>query len=165
MSSSDKQGSSLGSFPTSPPLYPHFNRPSGFLTLCQVVSGGRQRQILGELSPRTVLFMIMLSWRRGVSQLSFLNVLFSFNIFLITHFRVVLSFEPFLDHNRNQTILWWDFNVAGTVRNTEYPFITIVLGTYLWIKKNCLTFKPCAIKWVTQNWIAWNRTAWSLNCV
>ena len=30
MSSTDKQGSSLGSFPTSPPLYPHFNRPSGF---------------------------------------------------------------------------------------------------------------------------------------
>ena len=30
MSSTDKQGSSLDSFPTSPPLYPHFNRPSGF---------------------------------------------------------------------------------------------------------------------------------------
>ena len=30
MSSTNKQGSSLGSFPTSPPLYPHFNRPSGF---------------------------------------------------------------------------------------------------------------------------------------
>ena len=30
MSSTDKQGSSLCSFPTSPPLYPHFNRPSGF---------------------------------------------------------------------------------------------------------------------------------------
>ena len=30
MSSTGKQGSSLGSFPTSPPLYPHFNRPSGF---------------------------------------------------------------------------------------------------------------------------------------
>ena len=30
MSSIDQQGSSLGSFPTPPPLYPHFNRPSGF---------------------------------------------------------------------------------------------------------------------------------------
>ena len=30
MSSTEKQGSSLGSFPTSPPLYPHFNWPSGF---------------------------------------------------------------------------------------------------------------------------------------
>ena len=30
LSCTDKQGSSLGSFPTSPPLYPHFNRPSGF---------------------------------------------------------------------------------------------------------------------------------------
>ena len=30
MSSTDKQGSSLGSFRPSPPLYPHFNWPSGF---------------------------------------------------------------------------------------------------------------------------------------
>ena len=30
LSCTDKQGSSLGSFPTSPPLYPHFNRTSGF---------------------------------------------------------------------------------------------------------------------------------------
>ena len=30
MSSTDNQGSSLGSFLTSPPLYPHFNWPSGF---------------------------------------------------------------------------------------------------------------------------------------
>ena len=30
MSNTDQQGSSLGSFPTSPPLYSHFNRPSGF---------------------------------------------------------------------------------------------------------------------------------------
>ena len=30
MSSTDKQGSSLGSLPTSHPLYPHFNWPSGF---------------------------------------------------------------------------------------------------------------------------------------
>ena len=30
ISSTDQQGSSLDSFPTSPPLYHHFNRPSGF---------------------------------------------------------------------------------------------------------------------------------------
>ena len=30
MSSIDQQGSSLDSFPTFPPPYPHFNRPSGF---------------------------------------------------------------------------------------------------------------------------------------
>ena len=39
--------------------------------------------------------------RRGFSQLSFMYVLFSFNIFLITHFRAVLSFETPLEHNRN----------------------------------------------------------------
>ena len=37
--------------------------------------------------------------RRSFSQLSFLYLLFSFYIFLITHFRVVLSFQPPLDHN------------------------------------------------------------------
>ena len=37
--------------------------------------------------------------RRGFFQLSFLYVLFSFNIFFITYFRVVLSFQPPLDHN------------------------------------------------------------------
>ena len=37
--------------------------------------------------------------RRGFSQLSFIYVLFSFNIFFITHFWVVLSFKPPLDHN------------------------------------------------------------------
>ena len=37
--------------------------------------------------------------RRCFSQLSFMYVLFSFNIFLITYFRVVLSFEPPIDHN------------------------------------------------------------------
>ena len=51
--------------------------------------------------------------RRGFSQLSFMYVLFSFRIFLITHFRVVLSFQPPLDHN-TYTVqcfdirrLWW----------------------------------------------------------
>ena len=37
--------------------------------------------------------------RRGFSMLSFIYVLFSFNIFLIPHFRVVFSFQPPLDHN------------------------------------------------------------------
>ena len=40
--------------------------------------------------------------RGGFSQLSFMYLLFSFNIFLITHFRVVLSFEPPLDRNNIQ---------------------------------------------------------------
>ena len=38
--------------------------------------------------------------RRGFFQLSFMYILFSFNIFLTTHFRDVLSFEPPLDHTR-----------------------------------------------------------------
>ena len=48
MSSTDKQGSSLGSFPTSPPLYSHFNRPSGFwpcVKSCLVGGSDKYRQI------------------------------------------------------------------------------------------------------------------------
>ena len=37
-----KQCSSLNSSPTFPSLNPHYNRPSGSLTLCQVLSAGRQ---------------------------------------------------------------------------------------------------------------------------
>ena len=37
--------------------------------------------------------------RKVFSQLSFVYLLFSFNIFLITYFRVVLSFEPPLGHS------------------------------------------------------------------
>ena len=48
MSSTDKQGSSLDSFPTFPPLYPHFNWPSGFwpcLKSCLV--GGSDKYTAG----------------------------------------------------------------------------------------------------------------------
>ena len=54
---------------------------------------------LSKLLPRVVIFLI-LKLRRGLSQLSFVYVLFAFNIFLITYFWVVSSFEPPLDHNR-----------------------------------------------------------------
>ena len=59
MSSTDKQGSSLGSFPTFPsPLSPLLSA-FGLLTLCQVVSGGRQRQIHGVL-PAFILGSVLL---------------------------------------------------------------------------------------------------------
>ena len=50
MSSIDQQGSSLGSFPTSSPLYPHFNRPSGFwpcVKSCLVGGSDKYRRALG----------------------------------------------------------------------------------------------------------------------
>ena len=60
---------------------------------------------LGDPSPRTdVMFHDFVKLGRGFSQLSFMYVLFSFNIFFITHFRVVLSFRPPLDHN---TLFTW----------------------------------------------------------
>ena len=43
---------------------------------------------LSEPSPRAVIFQIV-KLRRGFSQLSFVYVLFAFNIFLITYFCVV----------------------------------------------------------------------------
>ena len=54
MSSTDKQGSSLGSFPTSPPLYPHFNRPSGFwpcVKSCLVGGSDKYSFVCGLSSP------------------------------------------------------------------------------------------------------------------
>ena len=50
---------------------------------------------LGEPSPRMdVNIHDCVKPRRGFSRLSFMYVLFSFNIFLITHFQVLLSPEP-----------------------------------------------------------------------
>ena len=55
---------------------------------------------LGETSPRTdANIHDCVKLRKGFSQLLFMYVLFSFNIFLITHFQVVLSFELPFDHN------------------------------------------------------------------
>ena len=52
MSSTDKQGSSLDSFPLSPPLYPHLNRPSGFwpcVKSCLVGDSDKYRLLLKSL--------------------------------------------------------------------------------------------------------------------
>ena len=68
---------------------------------CTVSVQSQSQSSLSEPLPREVIFLIV-KLRRGLSQLSFVNVLFSFNIFLITYFYVVLSFEPPLDHNNKQ---------------------------------------------------------------
>ena len=70
---------------------------------------------LSESLPRAVIFLIV-KLRRGLSLLSFVCVLFAFNIFLITYFCVVSSFEPHLDHNRNKT---WIFlkNISDILQN------------------------------------------------
>ena len=50
----DQLGSSLGSFPTSPLLYPHFNRPSGFWPCVKprlVGDVGKYRHVLYEEHP------------------------------------------------------------------------------------------------------------------
>ena len=62
MSSTDKQGSSLDSFPTSPPLYPHFNWPSGFwpcVKSCLVGGSDKYPQPFG--SPPGKRFLILRS--------------------------------------------------------------------------------------------------------
>ena len=58
----------------------------------------QSRFCLSESLPSAVIFLIVKPWR-GFSQLSFVYVLFAFNIFLIRCFCVVSSFEPPLDHN------------------------------------------------------------------
>ena len=67
---------------------------------------------LGEPLPRAVIFLIV-KLRRGFSQLSFVYVSFAFNIFLITYFYVVSSFEPPLDHKKKVA------QSAGTVEYTD----------------------------------------------
>ena len=55
---------------------------------------------LSELFPRALIFLIV-KLRKSFSHLSFVCVLFSFNVFLITYFCAVSSFEPPLHHNSN----------------------------------------------------------------
>ena len=64
----------------------------------QSQSRTQSRFCLSESLPRVVIFL-MIKLRRGFSQLSFVYVLFAFNIFLISYFCVVSSFEPPLDPN------------------------------------------------------------------
>ena len=60
---------------------------------------------LSEPLPRAVIFLIV-KLRKGFSQLLFVYVVFSFNIFLFTYFCVVSSFELPLDHNTIHC--WWE---------------------------------------------------------
>ena len=105
MSSTDQQGSSLDSFPTSPPLYPHFNRPSGFWPCVKSCLVGRQRQIngLGDTKPNSsisvrILRCFILSiqkwttdctcffvrlWIRLFQYLWFIHSLFTANVCLL----------------------------------------------------------------------------------
>ena len=64
----------------------------------QTQSRTQTRFCLCESLARAVIFLIV-KLVRGFSQLSLVNVLFAFNIFLIAYFCVVSSFEPPLDHN------------------------------------------------------------------
>ena len=58
----------------------------------------QSRFCLSESLPRAIIFLIV-KLRRGFSQLSFVYVLFALNIFLITYFCIVSSYEPPLHHN------------------------------------------------------------------
>ena len=81
--------------------HPHVSYTNWAL-FCAVVVSVLFQSSLSELLPRAVTFLIKL--RTGFSQLSFVYVLFAFNIFLITNFCVVSSFEPPLDHNIYVTV-------------------------------------------------------------
>ena len=59
---------------------------------------------LGEPSPRTDVMLIVLSWG-GVSPSYRLCMYYFLSIYIfITHFRVVLSFQPRLNHNRKKIV-------------------------------------------------------------
>ena len=66
--------------------------------LSSVQSRTQSKFCLSKLLARVVILLIV-KLGRGFSQLLFVNVLFAFNIFLITYFCVRSSIEPPLDHN------------------------------------------------------------------
>ena len=68
------------------------------LSSAQTQSRTQSRFCLSEPLPGAVIFLIV-KLMRVFSLLSFVYILFAFNIFLITYFCVVSSFEPPLDHN------------------------------------------------------------------
>ena len=124
--------------------------------------------------------------RRGFSQLSFMYVLFSFNIFFITHFRVVLSFQPPLEHNTNASTFasnsghfisnWssgsnytpWGFLSAHTYSGVDLVAVyhifsppTINLHSLFWPLKPVRNLQVPAVPWWYPNGEL--RTRWHHN--
>ena len=90
---------------------------------------------LSESLPRVEIFLI-LKLRRGFSQLSFVYVLFAFNIFLITYFCVMSSFEPPLDHNTAVCLIFKD-----RFRSLHISFVYMVwIKSLAWFLVNYLCY-------------------------
>ena len=86
-SAKSKQGSSWGSCPTFSSPNPHYNPTFESLTLCQVLSGGRQRQISQILLPHLLLqrswgWPTTLNCKMSPSSLDTLLECYSSNLFL-----------------------------------------------------------------------------------
>ena len=102
-------------------------------------SQSRSRSSFIELLPRVVIFLIV-KLRRVFSQLSFVYVLFSFNIFLITYFRVMLSFEPPLNLKLQSyyCVQFWTNSSLGKYQSFISPSCklnkttTVLLQGWLW---------------------------------
>ena len=60
-----------------------------------------------------------------------------------------------------QTIWWWGSNNAVALGNEEYSFLTISLMSTLARSGRVLSMGQIEL----LNWIVWNRTVWSFNCV
>ena len=97
----ERVGSGPAPDPPEKGLLPHFHVRRGVEQIPQSRSQSRTQSqfCLSEPLPWAVIFLIV-TLMRGFSQLSFMHVPFAFNIFLITYFCVVSSFEPPLDHNK-----------------------------------------------------------------
>ena len=104
MSSTDKQGSSLGSFPTSPPLYPHFNRPSGFWPCVKscLVGGSDKYSTQGFPS---VLFLVI-EFRKFI----FFYVLYFLKYDIYIYIYIIL--EGVRAKNIQATLLFVEFTKA-----------------------------------------------------
>ena len=95
---------------------------------------------LSELLPCAVIFLIV-KLRRGFSQLSVVYVRFAINIFLITYFCDVSSFEPPLDNNTmdygdGYTCSIQYFNKNCCLKNIDTNLIVFFPPDYLWFILN-----------------------------
>ena len=81
------------------------------------------------------------------------------------HWSSQLGLQNTLTASLDMTILWKGFSNAGASGNAEYPLFLLLLGP-LWpgvvepnmgqIELNCV---------IMLNWIVWNRTVLTFNCV
>ena len=88
-----------------------------------------------------------------------------------------ISVEGLDPHTRgsciwHKTIWWWGFSNAGDLGNAEYPSLPSLLGSFspgVVALERVLSMSQIEVRHLNcvlmLNWIVWNRTAFTFNCV